>query len=149
MPCFFFEIPIYNANSVDPDQTPQNAASDQGLHCLQMSLLLNARHKCFICGYHSGTISPNTDKSKPEWPSMTELGAYNVSSLYSTTSLQQPPQRIYLTGLYGQYRELQCIWSGGYWMSIVSGGSIFFFKYIWTATSENVPSVTYAQQRFR
>ena len=21
------------ANSVDPDQTPQNAASDQGLHC--------------------------------------------------------------------------------------------------------------------
>ena len=24
------------ANSVDPDQTPQNAASDQGLHCLQL-----------------------------------------------------------------------------------------------------------------
>ena len=23
------------ANSVDPDQTPQNAASDLGLHCLQ------------------------------------------------------------------------------------------------------------------
>ena len=23
------------ANSVDPDQTPQNAASDQGLRCLQ------------------------------------------------------------------------------------------------------------------
>ena len=23
------------ANNVDPDQTPQNAASDQGLHCLQ------------------------------------------------------------------------------------------------------------------
>ena len=22
------------ANSVDPDQTPQSAASDQGLHCL-------------------------------------------------------------------------------------------------------------------
>ena len=22
------------ANNVDPDQTPQNAASDQGLHCL-------------------------------------------------------------------------------------------------------------------
>ena len=27
------------ANSVDPDQTPQNAASDLGLHCLPMSLL--------------------------------------------------------------------------------------------------------------
>ena len=24
------------ANSADPDQTPQNAASDQGLHCLQI-----------------------------------------------------------------------------------------------------------------
>ena len=24
------------ANSVDPDQTPQNAATDQGLHCLPM-----------------------------------------------------------------------------------------------------------------
>ena len=26
------------ANSVDPDQMPQNAASDQGLHCLQKFL---------------------------------------------------------------------------------------------------------------
>ena len=25
------------ANSVDPDQTPQNAASDQGLHCLSLT----------------------------------------------------------------------------------------------------------------
>ena len=24
------------ANSADPDQTPQNAASDPGLHCLQI-----------------------------------------------------------------------------------------------------------------
>ena len=24
------------SNSVDPDQTPQNAASDQGLHCLDL-----------------------------------------------------------------------------------------------------------------
>ena len=24
------------ANSMDPDQTPQNAVSDQGLHCLQL-----------------------------------------------------------------------------------------------------------------
>ena len=26
----------YLANSADPDQMPQNAASDQGLHCLQI-----------------------------------------------------------------------------------------------------------------
>ena len=25
-------------NSADPDQTPQNAASDQGLYCLQIAL---------------------------------------------------------------------------------------------------------------
>ena len=28
-----FGIPVYT-NSVDPDQTPQNAASDLGRHCL-------------------------------------------------------------------------------------------------------------------
>ena len=33
------EIPDLNANNVDPDQTPRSAASDQGLHCLPMSLL--------------------------------------------------------------------------------------------------------------
>ena len=28
------------ANSGDPDQTPQNAASDQGLYCLPVTLLV-------------------------------------------------------------------------------------------------------------
>ena len=41
----FIEFPVFNANSVDPDQTPQSAASDLGLHCLPMSLLWDARHK--------------------------------------------------------------------------------------------------------
>ena len=35
----FIEIPIFNANSVDPDQTLHSAASDLGLHCLPMSHL--------------------------------------------------------------------------------------------------------------
>ena len=35
----FIEIPVFNVNSVDPDQTPQNAASDLGLHCLPVTLL--------------------------------------------------------------------------------------------------------------
>ena len=30
-------LPVIESNSADPDQTPQNAASDQGLHCLPMS----------------------------------------------------------------------------------------------------------------
>ena len=41
LPCFI-EISVFNANRVDPDQTPRSAASDLGLHCLSMSLLWNA-----------------------------------------------------------------------------------------------------------
>ena len=41
----FYRIPVFFANSVDPDQTPQTAASDLGLHCLPMSLLRDARQK--------------------------------------------------------------------------------------------------------
>ena len=35
----FIEIPVFNANSVDPDQTPHSAASYRGLHCLPITLL--------------------------------------------------------------------------------------------------------------
>ena len=39
--CFIINIliaiPVFNANSVDPDQTPRSVASDLGLHCLPMS----------------------------------------------------------------------------------------------------------------
>ena len=38
-------MPVVNANSVDPDQTPRSVASDLGLHCLPMSHLLDAGHK--------------------------------------------------------------------------------------------------------
>ena len=31
------EIPVFNANGVDPDQMLRSAASDQGLHCLHVS----------------------------------------------------------------------------------------------------------------
>ena len=41
----FIEIRVRIANSVDLDQTPRNAASDLGLHCLPMSLLWDTRHK--------------------------------------------------------------------------------------------------------
>ena len=48
--CFFLtmssirENPSQNVNSVDPDQTPRSAASDQCLHCLPISLSGDARH---------------------------------------------------------------------------------------------------------
>ena len=44
IPCFI-EIPVFDANSVDPDQTPRSAASDPGLHCLPTSLLWDDRLK--------------------------------------------------------------------------------------------------------
>ena len=45
---YFIEIPVFNANSVDPDQT-QRSASDPGLHCLPMSLLRDTRHTGLKC----------------------------------------------------------------------------------------------------
>ena len=41
----FIEIPVYNANAVDPDQTPRAAASDLGMHCLSVTLLGVSRLK--------------------------------------------------------------------------------------------------------
>ena len=38
----FIEIALFNANSVDPDQTPRSAASDLSQHCLPMSVLRDA-----------------------------------------------------------------------------------------------------------
>ena len=45
LPCFI-EIPVSNAKSIDPDQTPRSSVSDLDLHCLLMSLLWDAWHKC-------------------------------------------------------------------------------------------------------
>ena len=39
------EIPVFNSNSVDSDQTLRSAASELDLHCLPMSLLWDARYK--------------------------------------------------------------------------------------------------------
>ena len=41
----FITMSVFNANSVDTDQTPRSAASDLGLHCLQLSLLWDTRYK--------------------------------------------------------------------------------------------------------
>ena len=48
IPCFI-EIPVFNANSVNPDQMPRSAASDLGLLCLLMSLVWDARLKWIRC----------------------------------------------------------------------------------------------------
>ena len=42
---YFVAFSELNANSIGPDQTPQSAASDLGLHCLPVSLLWDARLK--------------------------------------------------------------------------------------------------------
>ena len=47
----FCRISKFNANSVDPDQTPRSAASDLGLRCLPMSFLWDARLKWVNTSY--------------------------------------------------------------------------------------------------
>ena len=42
---YFIESPVFNANTVVPDQMLHSAASDLGLCCLPMSLLWDARLK--------------------------------------------------------------------------------------------------------
>ena len=45
LPCFI-EIHAFNLNNVDSDQTPRSVASDLGLNCLPMSLLIGRyRHE--------------------------------------------------------------------------------------------------------
>ena len=44
LPCFI-EIPVFNANSADPDQTPRFAASDLGLTLFVNVPFCDARHK--------------------------------------------------------------------------------------------------------
>ena len=39
------ESPAFNAHSVDSDQMLRTVASDVSLHCLQMPILCNAKHK--------------------------------------------------------------------------------------------------------
>ena len=39
LPCII-EILVFNANCVDPDQTSRSVASDLGLHCLPVNLLV-------------------------------------------------------------------------------------------------------------
>ena len=57
----FTEFPAFNANSIDPDQTPRSAASDLGLHCLPMSLLWDARHKNVLsCKQNTGFLKKLT-----------------------------------------------------------------------------------------
>ena len=43
LPCFN-RIPVFDANSVDPDHTLLTAASDLGLYCLPKSLLSLRKH---------------------------------------------------------------------------------------------------------
>ena len=43
---FIIEIPTRNANSVDPDQTPHDAASDLGLHVCHIECHFHEMNEC-------------------------------------------------------------------------------------------------------
>ena len=50
-------MPVVNANSVDPDQTPRSAASDLGLHCLSLSHLFQVPLVMTLSNYYTVTIA--------------------------------------------------------------------------------------------
>ena len=52
---YFMDIPVLNADSVNPDQMPHSVASDLGLHSLPMSHLSDTRLK-WVNLYHSVCI---------------------------------------------------------------------------------------------
>ena len=59
----FIEIPVFNANSADPDQTPQNMASILGLHCLPTALLGVSNisfGNMFLFALHLNTTIPSS-----------------------------------------------------------------------------------------
>ena len=60
-----YKSSVFNANSVEPDQTPRSAASDLGLHALQMSLLGSlCKYYCnyYNCNYYyCTTLEKSTD----------------------------------------------------------------------------------------
>ena len=51
----FVEILVFHANSVDPDQTPRNAASDLRLHCWPIFLLWDEERLIWV--YVVGQLS--------------------------------------------------------------------------------------------
>ena len=55
LPCFK-EIPVNNANSVDPDPIPRSVASDLDLDCLPISFSWDARHKWVQRNWQNGIM---------------------------------------------------------------------------------------------
>ena len=59
------------ANSGDPDQTPRSAASDLGLHCLQIIILGVSRLQWVKPGhniFNNFTCAPSQDSDQPAHP---------------------------------------------------------------------------------
>ena len=63
------EIPVFNANSVDPDQTPRCLASDLGPHCLSIPLLWDVWHKWVYndCGIHQKDNTAHPRRLEHGW----------------------------------------------------------------------------------
>ena len=62
------EIPVFNTNSVDPDQRLHSVASDLDLHCLPVSFFWNARHKYVKFTRHQNCKIFFYLKKKQNWP---------------------------------------------------------------------------------
>ena len=69
---------VYHTNSVDSDQTPRSAASDQGFHCLFMSLLGDASY--------IGVIHPRCKIKLIDFFSLPVRSFFSIMVLYYLTA---------------------------------------------------------------
>ena len=91
--CDLLQLPYYStysgrqawANSVDLDQMPQNAASDQGLHCL---LLINSLRKHAYSNIMR-ILPPKNEKFQIKNSDVFHISAQNIDCGYSL----EPPRR--------------------------------------------------------
>ena len=73
---------VINANSVDPDQTPRSAASDQDLRCLPMSNIGTLGIDVLIyCGTEINKLDPTTKHFVLKMYSILYLSSHHETDL--------------------------------------------------------------------
>ena len=118
---WFTEIHTLNANSVDPDQMPHSAASDLGLYCLPMSLLLDARPKSVKFYLAIGKWSDSILNEH------VHVGEYNLVLLCSKDSDQHACLNILRK--YSNHKSKYILRNAGVWSCFL------FIKYSWCSLS--------------
>ena len=84
---FIVEVPALNANRRDPGGMPCSSASDLVIHCLQVSLLWDAKHKWVKC-----KTKPKTCHSRDAQPSRSTIRRSDEEHIRTTQTPLMNPQ---------------------------------------------------------